>query len=333
MKRKWLFALLFVYLIVVSSVAIMTSTLNNWLILTMPEGDAILLIVVMIGGVVVVGIEIWNLRRNQKRLFAEKRHLEETIAHQTDAMREREGMIASQTNTIREQKGIIDEQQDFRSALNHALKNPITAIKIGLERLSDDRDRSAVARLKTDADRVFDIFEKVNILAQIETQPLKFGSVRLDEVIPQAVDTVSVTPAAADCKFEVDLPKGPFLLPAIQGDDNLLFIVLLNLLDNAVKFSPNNCEVIIRAFEDGGYVVVQVSDKGMGIRQEDLDKIWNPFFRGQEAHDRKIPGSGMGLYQVHKIVARHAGQISIRSMVGEGTEVTIRLPVGDITNS
>ena len=105
-----------------------------------------------------------------------------------------------------------------------------------------------------------------------------------------------------------------------------------NLLGNAVKFTPENSEVVIRAFEDNDTVVLQVSDNGMGIRKEDLANVWKPFFRGQDAKDRKIPGSGLGLYQVYKIVARHAGQVSIRSKVGEGTVVTIRLPVGNMTD-
>ena len=333
MNRKWLLALLFASLIIVIGVAIMVRTLNNRLIVTMPQGDAILLIGVIIGGVVVVGIEIRSLRQNQKRLFAEQHHLEETIANQADVIWEQERTIASQTNTVQEQESVISEQQEFRRALNHELRNPITALSMGLDRLSDDNDSSTVARLKIDVERVSGLLETVSALARLETGPVEFGPVKLDEVIQQAVDTISATPAACNCKFEVDLPKGPFPLPTIQGNDDLLFIALLNLLGNAVKFSPENCEVIIRAFEDGGYVVVQVSDKGMGIRNEDLDKVCKPFFRGHEAQDHKIPGSGLGLYQVFKIVVRHGGQVSIRSRVGEGTVVTIRLPVGRITDS
>jgi two-component system, OmpR family, sensor kinase len=333
MNHKWLLALLLVSLIVVGGVAIMVRTLNNGLILTMPEGDAILLVGAMIGVVVVVGIEIWSLRRNQKRLFAEKRQLEVTIVHQADAIREQEGIIAGQTNTIREQKGTIDEQQEFRRALNHELRNPITALSIRLERLSGECDTSTVTHLKADVERVSSLLETVSALARLETDPIEFGPVKLDEVMRQAMEMIKAMPGAADRKLAMDLPPGPFPLSTIQGNDDLLFIALLNLLGNAVKFTPENGEVVIRAFDDNDMVVVQVSDNGLGICKEDLDKVWKPFFQGQVARDRKIPGSGLGLYQVYKIVARHGGQVSIRSKVGEGTVVTIRLPVGDITNS
>ncbi len=305
MKRKWLLALLFVYLIVVFGVVILVGTLNNRVMLTMPESDATLLVGVIIGASAIVAIEISSLQKDRRRLFAETRRLE----------------------------GVVQEQQEFRRALNHELKNPITAIKTGLERLGDDCDPGAVARLKTDVERVSGLLDAVNTLARLETGPNSIGPVKLDEVILQAVDTIRDTPAAAHCKLEMDLPTGPFPLPTIQGNDDLLFIALQNLLSNAVKFTLENGEVISRAFEDNDTVVVQVSDKGMGIRKEDLDNVWKPFFRGQEAKARKIPGSGLGLYQVYKIVARHGGQVSIRSKVGAGTEVTIRLPVASITNS
>jgi two-component system, OmpR family, sensor kinase len=332
MNRKWLLALLLASLIVVSGVAIMARTLNNGLILTMPVGDAILLVAVVIGSVVVVGIEIWSLRRNQKRLFAEQRQLKETMMHQTGAIRQQEGIIASQTNTIREQTGTIDEQQEFRRALNHELRNPMTALSIGLERLSGECGTTTVTHLKADVERVSSLLETVSALARLETDPSEFGLVKLDEVMRQAVEIIEATPGATDRKLAVDLPPGPFPLPAIQGNDDLLFIALSNLLGNAVKFTPESGEVVIRAFDDNGMVVVQVSDNGLGICQDDLDKVWKPFFRGQIARDCKIPGSGLGLYQVYKIVTRHGGQVSIRSKVGEGTVVTIRLPAVDITN-
>ncbi len=304
MKRKWLLALLFVYLIVVFGVVILVSPLNNRVILTMPESDAILLVGVIIGGVAVVAIEMSSLGKDRRRLFIETRRLD----------------------------GVIQEQQEFRRALNHELNNPITAVKTGLERLSDNCDHGAVERLKTDVERVSGLLYTVSELTRLETDLIEFGPVNPGEVMRQAVDTIRDAPAAADCKFEVDLPTGPFPLPTVQGNDDLLFIALQNLLSNAVKFAPQNGVVVCRAFEDNDMVVLQVSDNGMGICKEDLDNVWKPFFRGQEAKDRKIPGSGLGLYQVYKIVARHGGQVSIRSKVGEGTEVTIRLPVGNMTN-
>jgi two-component system OmpR family sensor kinase len=304
MKRKRWLLLSLVYLVLVVVVAIFVWPQNQVLALALPVGDAILLTGVIISGLAIVGIEISNLRKDRQRLFAEKRDL----------------------------GSAIQEQQEFRRALNHELRNLITAISTGLERLSDGCDPEILKRLKTDVERLSKLLETVNALGRLETDPIEFTPVKLDEIIQQALDVITATPAASGRKFEVDLPPGPFPLPPVKGNEDLLFIALLNLLDNAIKFTnPDTGKIVIRAFDDGSTVVTEVCDNGIGIREEDIPNVLKPFFRGQDARDRT--GSGLGLYQVRKIVERHGGKISIRSKVGEGTVVTIRLPAADITNS
>ena len=304
MKRKGWLTLLLAYLVLIVIVVIFVRPRNQALALTMPLSDAILGAGVLIGGLTIVGIEISSLWKDRQRLFAEKHNLE----------------------------GVIQEQQEFRRALNHELRNLITAISTGLESLSDECDAKTLKRLKTDIERLSKLLETVNALGRLETDPIEFTSVKLDEIIQQVLDVITATPAASGRKLEVDLPPGPFPLPTIQGNDDLLFIALHNLLDNAIKFTDNqNAKIVIRAFDDGSTIVLEVCDNGIGIRDEDIRNVLKPFFRGQDAKD--MPGSGLGLYQVRKIVERHGGEIIIRSKVGEGTVVTIRLPVGNITNS
>lgn len=302
MKRKGWLAFSLVYLVLVILVAIFIWPQHETLALTMPVGDAIMLVGVLIGGLAIVGIEISSLRKDQQRLLAETHNLE----------------------------GVIQEQQEFRRALQHELRNPITAISMGVERLSAECDADTVKRLKDDIERVTSLLETVSALARLERDPIELAPVKLDEIVQQAVDTIKATPAASDRKLEVALPPGPFPLPTIQGNDDLLFIALLNLLDNAIKFTDKeNGKIVIRAFDDGDTVVLEVCDNGIGIREEDIPNVLKPFFRGQDAKD--TPGSGLGLYQVRKIIERHGGEISIRSKVGGGTVVTIRLPVGKVT--
>jgi two-component system, OmpR family, sensor kinase len=303
MKRRGWLILLLAYLVLVLVVAIFVWPQGQTLGLALPVGDAMLLAGAVICGLAVAGIEIWSLWKDWQRLSAETRNLE----------------------------GVIQEQQEFRRALNHELRNLIMAISTGLERLSDGCDERTLARLKTDVERLSKLLETVNALGRLETDPIEFTPVKLDETMQQALDVITATPAASGRKFEVDLPPGPFPLPAVQGNDDLLFIALLNLLDNAIKFTDKEKgEIVIRAFDDGSTVVLEACDNGIGIREEDIPNVLKPFFRGQEARDRA--GSGLGLYQVRKIVERHGGKISIRSKAGEGTVVTIRLPVGNITN-
>jgi two-component system, OmpR family, sensor kinase len=302
MNRKGWLAVSLVYLALVIVVAIFVWPRNETLALTMPVGDAILGIGVLIGGLAIVGIEISGLWKDRQRLLAETHNLE----------------------------GAIKEQQEFRRALNHELRNLITAISTGLERLSDECDASTLARLKTDIERLSKLLETVNALGRFDTDPIEFAPVKLDEIIQQVLGVITATPAASGRKLEVDLPPGPFPLPTVQGNDDLLFIALHNLLDNAIKFTDKeNGKTVIRAFDDGSTVVLEVCDNGIGIREEDIPNVFKPFFRGQDAKGRA--GSGLGLYQVRKIVERHGGQVLIESRVGEGTKVTIRLPIGKIT--
>jgi two-component system, OmpR family, sensor kinase len=304
MKRTWWLACSLISLGLVVSVAVLVWPRGETFILALPVGDALLLAGAIIGGLTLAGIEISSLWKDRQRLLAETRNLE----------------------------GVIQEQQEFRRALNHELRNLITAISTGLERLSDGCDAGTLARLKTDMERLSKLLETVNALGRLEADPIEFTPVHLDEIMQQALEVITATPAASGRMLEVNLPPGPFTLPTIHGNDDLLFIALLNLLDNAIKFTDKEKgKIVIRAFDDGSTVILEVCDNGIGIREEDIPHVLKPFFRGQDAKDRA--GSGLGLYQVRKIVERHGGQVSVRSKVGEGTVVTLRLPVGNMTDS
>ena len=117
----------------------------------------------------------------------------------------------------------------------------------GLERLNDGCDVATLARLKTDLRRLSKLLETVNALGRLETDPIELTPVKLDEIIQQALDVITATPAAAGRQFEVDLPPGPFPLTAVQGNDDLLFIALLDLLDNAIKFTDQTLGKIVIA--------------------------------------------------------------------------------------
>jgi two-component system, OmpR family, sensor kinase len=304
MKRTWWLTFLLIYLVLVVIVAVFVWPRSETLEFTLPVGDAILLTGAIIEALAVAGIWVWSLWKDRQHLSADARNL----------------------------KGVIQEQQEFRRALNHELRNLIMAISTGLERLSDGCDEGTLARLKIDIEWLSKLLETVNALGRLETDLIEFTPVKLDELMQQVLDVITATPAAAGRKFDVGLPPGPFPLPAVHGNDDLLFIALLDLLDNAIKFTDKEKgKIVIRAFDDGSTVVLEVCDDGIGIREQDQPHVFEPFYRGQDAKGRA--GSGLGLYQVRKIVERHGGKISIRSKIGEGTVVTIRLPVEDITAS
>jgi len=125
----------------------------------------------------------------------------------------------------------------------------------------------------------------------------------------------------------VTAPRAPWPLPLGEGDRDLLFIAVQNLVANAIKFSAPGDTVEVRASEDGNALLLEVADTGAGIPADEIGQVWQELARGRAA--RSLPGTGIGLALVRVIVVRHGGQVAIRSRVGQGTVVSIRLPVPD----
>jgi cell cycle sensor histidine kinase DivJ len=118
------------------------------------------------------------------------------------------------------------------------------------------------------------------------------------------------------------------ILPEIAADKRAFNQILINLISNAIKFTPRGGCVTIGAFCDGPKLVVTVEDTGVGIEQDDLARLGEAFFQASTRHGRKSDGSGLGLSIIKGLVKLHEGEVDIRSRVGEGTRVTVRLPIG-----
>ena len=131
-------------------------------------------------------------------------------------------------------------------------------------------------------------------------------------------------PGASERRLRLSLPEAPWPLPAVRGDVDLLFVAVHNLATNAIKFTRPGDTIEIRAGEDGDAVVIEVADTGPGIPRAELEEVWQELARGEAA--RGVPGTGLGLPLVRTIVARHGGEERIRSRVGQGTVVSLRLP-------
>jgi signal transduction histidine kinase len=126
-------------------------------------------------------------------------------------------------------------------------------------------------------------------------------------------------------RISLTIPQAPWPLPVVSGDYDLLVLALHNLIDNALKFTSPGDTVEVRAFEDGANVVVEVADTGPGIPEEEVSHVWEELYRGTGA--RGVPGSGLGLALVRAIIERHAGEVNLRSRAGQGTVISVRLPI------
>ena len=226
--------------------------------------------------------------------------------------------------------GANDERRRFLRRLDHELKNPLTAIMAGLANISEGTTaparQEAISSVEAQAQRLSRLAADLRKLAELETRPVERVPVDMDSMLEEAFTLAQTSPGAEERRLALALPHAPWPLPKISGDQDLLFLAVHNLLDNAIKFTRPGDTIEVRAFEDGANVVVEIADTGPGIAEEDVPHVWEELYRGQGA--RGVPGSGLGLPLVRAITDRHNGQVSLRSRAGQGTVFTMKLPVG-----
>ncbi len=238
-----------------------------------------------------------------------------------------EHRLDTQAHEMHEQAN--DERRRFLRRLDHELKNPLTAIRAGLANISEGTSapsrQEALTSVETQALRLSRLAADLRKLAELETRPVEHVPVDMANMLEEVINVAKDGPEAVDRKLTLTLPKAPWPLPKISGDQDLLFLALHNLLDNAVKFTRPGDTIEVRAIEDGLTVVIEIADTGPGIAEEDIPHVWEELYRGQGA--RGVPGSGLGLALVRAIAERHNGQVSLRSRAGMGTVFTLKLPV------
>jgi two-component system OmpR family sensor kinase len=252
---------------------------------------------------------------------------------------------------------VAEERRRFLQRLDHELKNPLTAIRAGLANLAnglatatlrqpldpstgsfdfaqdklragsaqDTAHQEALASVEAQVLRLSRLTSDLRKLAELEARPLERVPIDIAELLQEAVTLAQEQPEAEARRLTLTLPQAPWPVPDVLGDWDLLFLAIYNLLDNALKFTRPGDTVEVRAFEGGAFVAIEVADTGPGIPQEELPRVWEELYRGQGAQG--VPGSGLGLALVRAIVERHGGQVTLRSRAGQGTVVTMRLPV------
>lgn len=223
-----------------------------------------------------------------------------------------------------------DERRRFLRRLDHELKNPLTAIRAGLANLAESPSaevrQEALESVDAQALRLSRLAADLRKLAELETRQLERAPVDIASLLQEAFSLAQDQEGMDERFLTLTIPQAPWPLPKISGDQDLLFLAMHNLLDNAMKFTRPGDRVEVRAFEDGSSVVLEVADTGPGIPEKEIPHVWEELYRGQGA--RGVPGSGLGLALVRAIADRHNGQVTLRSRAGQGTVFTMRLPVG-----
>ena len=244
--------------------------------------------------------------------------------------------VAAREAAVRQVAGeAAQDRLRFFMRLDHELKNPLTAIRAGLANieqtggliLAGAGTAAALASVSVQADRIARLVSDLRKLADLETQQIETAPVDLTGLLDEVAEAVAEIPEARERIIRVTVPRAPWPLPLVEGDRDLLFIAVQNLVANAIKFSASGDTVEVRASEDGNALLLEVADTGAGIPADEIGQVWQELARGRAA--RSLPGTGIGLALVRVIVVRHGGQVAIRSRAGQGTVVGIRLPVPD----
>jgi len=236
-------------------------------------------------------------------------------------------------NDVTRLRRLENVRRDFVANVSHELKTPITAIKGSVETLLDgamDELDAAVNFLKIiakQADRLNAIIDDLLALSRIEQGAETNGMpMEIDAVEPALRSALqSCEVAATDKSIHLRLQCAQGLRAKINAP--LLEQAVVNLVDNAIKYSDQKSEVHIEAGHQQGEVVIRVRDRGCGIAQEHLPRLFERFYRVDKARSRRQGGTGLGLAIVKHIVQAHGGKITVNSVLGEGSEFTIHLPM------
>ncbi len=212
----------------------------------------------------------------------------------------------------------------FLRRLDHELKNPLAIMRLSIENLqSGEPSRDSVERLIEQTRRLSKLVEDLRRLADLDVGGLERDRVDLRSVLEEAIELTY--DAANPRRIQLSVQQIPWALSPVIGDRDLLAVAFRNLIDNAIKFTDVDSRIEIRAAENGAFAQVEIADAGRGIPPEDLPYIREELYRGQNA--ASVPGSGLGLPLVERIIGLHGGTLDVRSRVGMGTVFTVRLPL------
>jgi len=229
-------------------------------------------------------------------------------------------------------KETMEIKSQFISTVSHELRTPLGCIKEGISIVLDglvgqinDQQRKFLDIAKRNVDRLAVLVNNVLDFQQLEADKvgLDIQTNDISEVVEEAYQTMAVAAKNKGIDFSLELEDS---LPKARFDSTKIIQVLTNLINNAIKFTPQAGKVCLYAGTQGQDMVIRVSDTGMGIPQEALAKIFDRFYRVHRP-GKEIQGTGLGLSIVNKIVTMHGGRIEVESELDKGTTFIVFLPL------
>jgi len=231
---------------------------------------------------------------------------------------------------ITEHKKLQNMKDQFFTAVTHELRTPLVSIKGYVDHIVEKESnlspnlRSQIEIVKRNTQRLLDLTEDLLNIQYMETGrlQLKFEDLNIQEILTQCVEEIQPLVNEKEQEVRLEIP-GKTLL--VVGDRVRLAEVLMNLLQNANKFSPNGGSIIVRVEEDVGTVTITITDNGIGIDKKDLGRVFEPF--AAIPKPTYFKGSGLGLSLTKRLVETHGGKIWATSMgIGSGATFAFTLP-------
>ena len=235
-------------------------------------------------------------------------------------------LTAAYNRFLRKVHHLLDAQRRFAADAAHELRSPLSTLRMQFgvlrhpESLTPAERQQTLSDMEAVLDGMVQTVESLLLLAQ-EPTPATWQDVRLADLVRTVLADVRPLAQSKGVALEADL--APEVV--VRGEPRWLAVVVRNLLENAVRYNSAGGQVHVRLAAQGGQAVLQVSDTGWGIPEEEQPFIFQRFFRGEQA--RRVEGNGLGLALVEALVRHHGGRVSVQSTVGKGSVFTVTLPL------
>ncbi len=239
------------------------------------------------------------------------------------------GHVAIEASDVTEAHRVARVRRDFVANVSHELKTPVGALALLAETLleaADDPDASRrfAERIHHESQRLARLVKELLELSRLQgADPLPTPvPVAVDRIVNEVVDRTRTAAAAKNIDIHFAGTRGL----TVFGSENQLVTAVANLVENAIAYSSEETKVTIDARRVGDMVDIAVVDQGIGIAVKDLDRIFERFYRADQARSRDTGGTGLGLAIVKHIAVNHGGRVDVDSTVGAGSTFTLRLP-------
>ncbi len=260
------------------------------------------------------------------------------LSHRVDYHgRDEIGEVALAFNEMAGQvESMLEEQRAFASNTSHELRTPLTTIRLRTEALryeqppldADLRQRY-IAEIDDEINRMTALIEDLTLLSRLDAGRAELGKNEIDfgRFVPSIQQRM--LPQATTKNVRMVITPTDAMLP-VKASLNHLTVVFRNVLDNAIKYTPDGGEIHWAITQDAGQICSTIKDTGRGIHPDQLPHLFERFYRGDKARSREVPGTGLGLSIVKSIVEAYGGTVAVQSEgEGQGTSVTIRWPLAD----